>query len=182
MASLDDLIKDLKNQEDGLKRQLSEVHFEIGKEVFIDIKNNFNKQMYDSGEGSEIWGARSPIVNTIYDNHSKYKNSPYKSKKPLLKQTLSLFNGIEFKHRQSEVEIGIFAKRNSFSGARVDQYARFMNEGIKNYWKEVKIDITPRKRQFMPTPTEGINQKIIKIIEKVWMKAERKIFRKFSKI
>lgn len=167
MQDLAALLRDFKKAqgdvEQFIKKDLPRI---IGTESVRIVRENFYNQSYDSGNGITKWPERKESTNKNYDRgrtanaktgklskyrtgkNSTYKGSVYSSSKPLLRQTLALFNSIAYQIRGTSVFIG--------TNTNLIPYAVPHNEGTHH----------EPKRQYIPMPSQGGNIKIQKAIGK----------------
>jgi phage gpG-like protein len=183
MKNLIDLINDIRAKSAAIKHLKEAMPRIIGVESVRLIKENFKKQGYDSGSGLTPWDKRKDATNKMYDYNrtasyrtpklgkkSKYKN-PYKgsvvsSKRPILTQTGNLRDSITFQASGKTVLIGVYPKIVSIGGKTKDAlaYAKHLNEGGPGKWGKNTTKVP--KRQYMPRPSDGPNNKIIAAINK----------------
>lgn len=134
-----------------------------GVESVRVVKQNFLLQGYDDGMGFTKWKDRKAATNRAYDRRGQYKGSVFNSRKPLLRQTLRLFNGIQYRViGRNSVIIGV--------DLGLVPYAKRHNEGL---------DKMP-KRQYMPTPNQPPNRKMLAAIEKKYNFERDKAMRRFK--
>lgn len=166
MKSLQQLLSDFKNISAQQKKLIDATPRIMGVESVKIVKENFKLQGYDSGIGFTKWPSRKAATNAAYDRGKKvnskngklskyrsgkngtYKGSVFSSQKPILMQTLTLFNSIDYKLRGKRVFTGV--------NTSIVPYSIAHNEGLHH----------EPKRKFMPTPNEPPNQKIINVIRK----------------
>ncbi len=167
MQDLAALLRDFQKAKSGyetfVKRDLPKI---IGVESVKIVRENFYNESYSDGVSVTKWAPRKESTNRQYDRgrtvnaktgklskyrtgkNSTYKGSVYSSSKPLLRQTLALFNSIAFQIRGTSVFIG--------TNTNLIPYAIVHNEGKHN----------EPKRQYIPTPSQGGNPKIQKAVKK----------------
>jgi phage gpG-like protein len=92
----------------------------LGTEAVKDVKSNFDKQGYEG----QKWRSRSAKTNEQYDRRGNYKGSVFNSSNPILKQTGNLYDSIEYKVTENQVEVGSFL-------SHIIPYAKRHNEGLK---------------------------------------------------
>ena len=187
MKSLIDLLNDINMKRNALKKLNEDAPRLIGTECVKIIKQNFNLQGYDSGNGVAKWQKRSKATDTAYEYNrtasyktpvlgkkSKYKN-PYKgsvvhASRPILFQTGNLRDSIRYEVSGKVVTIGVFPKVFNINGKTRDAiaYAKINNEGGSSKWgrKGHEHDTHIPKRQFMPKENEPPNLKMLKASEK----------------
>lgn len=124
----------------------------IGNESVRVIKENFRLQGYDSGTGVAPWKPRSVATDLRYDKRYGVKASVYQSSNPILKQTGSLFNSVQYKVKGKSVFVGV--------DLGLVPYAKKMNDGGPGKWGKNATN-TPR-RQFMPENNGKPNAKMLK--------------------
>jgi len=199
MPDLNDLENDLNTMQSAMSNLATRFPSIIGKESVSILRENFTKQGYDSGSGFKRWKNRSKSTNIAYDYNrtssyrtpklgkkSKYKNlykgSVVQSSNPVLLQTGNLRDSISYKANGNIVEIGVFPKTITIGGKTHNavNYAEIHNEG-KTFKAWGKHSKRMPKRQFMPTPQEAINPKIITKAKEKWDYEEQKIMSKFDK-
>jgi hypothetical protein len=176
--SLFDLINDIRRKSAAIKTMQENAPRTIGVESVRILKQNFQKQGYDSGTGVKMWAKRAKVTDTAYSYNrnasyrtpklgkkSKYKN-PYKgsvvnASRPILTQTGNLRDSINFNVSGKSVIIGVFARTVTINGKTKDSlvYAKKINEGGSGKWGHASTH-TPA-RQYMPRPEDGPNKKII---------------------
>lgn len=180
MNSLTQLLSDFKQARRDHDQMMKNAPRIIGVESVRLIHENFKISAYDSGHGVEAWPARKPATNKEYDRgHSvnsktgklskyrtgkngTYKGSVFSSSKPLLRQTLSLYNSIQYTISGGYVFIGV--------NLSLVPYARAHNEGLHH----------EPKRKFMPTRNEGINPKMTANVNKKLKFETDNIMKKFK--
>lgn len=175
MKNLTDLLNDMQNARKALEKFQTQAPRMIGVEAVKVVKQNFEKQGYDSGNGFIRWSPRSPATNKSYDRgktsksryrvgkNATYKGSVFSSQKPLLEQTMNLYNSIDYKARQRSVFVG--------SNTTIIPYAKIHNEGGRGI----------PQRQYQPLPNQPANKKMRDIIgKKIKMEQDRamRMFRK----
>lgn len=127
------------------------------------VRANFKISGYDSGNGITKWPPRAEATNKNYERgktvnssgtvsryrsgkNSVYKGSVYSASKPLLLQTQNLFNSIAYRVAGKRVFIG--------TNLSIVPYAKAMNIGGRGI----------PARQYMPTPNQGANVKMLTAI------------------
>ena len=149
----------------------------IGIECVKVVKQNFQKQGYDSGAGIAPWKARSPKTNKTYDRNridsrgrrgntgrnSTYRGSVYSSAKPLLMQTRNLYNSVSYTVVSKRVTIGV--------NASVIPYAKRMNEGGGGV----------PARKFMPTDSDKPNLLMLSRVKRKIEFEREKILKQFRR-
>jgi hypothetical protein len=170
MQSLRVLLEDWRRSRVNMETIVKKMPRIIGAECVRVVKQNFNLHGYDSGSGFEEWKQRSDKTNESYArNRTKgkqgiYKGSVFSPNKPVLKQTLNLYNNIKYEVRGfSSVKIGV--------DKGLVPYAIAHNEGLNHQ----------PKRQFMPYPSQPPNQKMIRQITKKYEHEREKALGKFKK-
>lgn len=166
MKSLTNLSSDISRIRRDLEKLTNNLPRIIGTEAVKAVKSNFQIEAYDSGNGITKWPKRKQATNNAYDRgrtvnkktgkkskyrhgkNSTYKGSVFSSSKPLLRQTLALYNSIHYVANKRSVFVGV--------DLGLVPYAKSHNEGI-----------SPQpKRQYMPLKSEKANPKIIGIVRK----------------
>ncbi len=141
------------------------------------IRENFKIQSYDTGNGTTKWQPRKYETNKAYggsfthglsriQNNTRakqYRGSVYSASKPLLMQSLNLYNSIAYKILGKRVFIGL--------NLSIVPYARAHNEGLNH----------EPVRQFMPRPSQGANVKMLTAIRKKVDFETQKALRAFKK-
>lgn len=164
MQSLEQLLSDFKQARMDHERMMRDAPRIIGVECVKIIHENFKIGGYDSGNGVEKWQPRKPSTNAQYDRgrtkdpktgklskyrtgkNSTFKGSVYSSSKPLEMQTLNMYNSITYKIAGGYIFIG--------GNLTLVPYLQAQNEGLNHQ----------PVRQFMPRPNQGINVKMIKVV------------------
>lgn len=164
MLSLTQLLSDFKQARADHAKIMKDAPRIIGVECVRIVHQNFALQGYDSGNGVEPWHKRKDSTNAEYDRgrtkdpktgklskyrtgkNGTYKGSVFSSSKPLLRQTLALYNSIQYKIAGGYVFIGV--------NLALVPYAEAHNRGLNH----------EPKRKFMPDKNEGINPKMVKAI------------------
>jgi hypothetical protein len=172
MPTLSDLENDLSTMEkemQGLVRRFTTI---AGQQAASIVKLNFVLQGYDDGVSFKAWAERSEATNRMYDKgYGANKGGNlyvYSSSNPILVQSKNLRNAISYRAHKYDVDVGVYDSMIGTHNA-VD-YGQENNEGS---------DVVPQ-RQFMPTPMEGPNEKIMANIEGRWKSEEAKIMNKFK--
>lgn len=159
MQSLQALISDFQRMRGDvttfIDRDLPRI---IGIESVKIVKENFINESYNDGVSVTKWPPRKESTNASYDRgknggkyrsgkNSTFKGSVYSGSKPLLRQTLALFNSIKYSVSGGYVFIG--------TNLDVVPYAAAHNQGLGH---------EPR-RQYMPTPNDrNANPKIMSAV------------------
>jgi len=170
MQSLRVLLADWRGARQQMETLVKNMPRIIGAECVRTVKQNFNMHGYDSGDGFTKWVDRKPSTNKAYaTNRTKgkqgiYKGSVFSPNKPLLKQTLRLYNSIQYQTRgMSSVIIGV--------DKGLVPYAIAHNEGLNHQ----------PKRQFMPRPNQPPNKKMLLQIQKKYDHEREKALQRFKK-
>lgn len=170
MRSLQALLVDWRGARTDMERLMKNMPRIIGNESVKIVKQNFKIQGYDNGLGVDEWAPRDDKTNAAYTrNRGKgqqgiYKGSVFSASKPLLRQTLNLYNNIRYRTiGMSRVFIG--------GDTGLVPYMRRHNEGL---------DKMP-KRQFMPTPNQGANVKMQEAYRLKYEKERDRAMRRFQK-
>lgn len=170
MQPLRALLADWRGARRDMEQVMKNMPRTIGIESVRIVKQNFNLHGYDSGNGFDKWEDRKAATNKAYSasrgkgKQGNYKGSVFSPNKPLLKQTLRLYNSIQYKTRgMSSVEIGV--------DPNLVPYARAHNEGLHH----------EPKRQYMPTPSQPPNAKMRKQYEVKFTQAREKALARFKK-
>lgn len=167
MQSLDALLRDFQKSRATMDTLMKKTPDIIGVESVKIVKTNFLLEGYDSGNGVTSWPKRKEATNKSYDRgktvnaktgklsryrtgkNSTYKGSVYSSSKPLLRQTLALFNSITYRASSNLVFVGV--------NLNIVPYARAHNEALNHQ----------PLRQFMPRPQDkNGNPKIMAAVRK----------------
>jgi phage gpG-like protein len=186
--TLQQALADFRNAKNRMAQLMDRMPAIMGEEGVKVVKENFDLQGYDTGEGFHPWPKRAEVTNKAYDyNRTKkfrtptgrvstaknsYKGSTYSSKNPILQQTRTLKRGITYFPRKRAVKIGV--------SPSLIVYAQKMNEGGPGKWGRYAATRTPA-RQFMPRPDQPPNKKIL---TRVWTKVkfeQDKIMKDFKK-
>ncbi len=184
MKDLTTLANDIAQARKGMQTLNENLPRIMGVESVKIVKYNFDIEGYDSGNGITQWAKRKAATNAAYDRgrskitrgantgklskyrsgkNSTFKGSVYSSAKPLLRQTLTLFNGIHYRVSGRRVFIGV--------DLGLVPYARAHNEGLNH---------EPR-RQYMPYGSQRANPKILGVIKKRIDYEQGKVMRVFKK-
>lgn len=181
MESLDRLIADFQKSRAAMDVLMKKTTTIIGVESVKASKANFLIAGYDSGTGVTPWAKRKDATNKAYDRgkqvnprtgklskyrtgkNSTYKGSVYSSTKPLLRQTLALFNSITYRASSKYVFVGV--------NLNIVPYAEAINQGLGHQ----------PKRQFLPTQSEGANVKMINAIKRKMDFETQQAMKKFKK-
>lgn len=182
MQDLSKLLSDFKKSRAAMDVLMKQTPDIIGIESVKIVKANFLIEAYDSGNGITPWPKRKDATNKSYDRgksvnqktgklskyrtgkNSTYKGSVYSSTKPLLRQTLALFNSIRYKASSGYVFIGV--------DLSIVPYAKAHNQGLHH----------EPIRKFMPYPNErNGNPKIMAAVRKKIDYETKKAMRTFSK-
>lgn len=132
----------------------------MGNEAVAVIRDNFDKEAYDTGTSRTKWPKRKPATNKAYDRRANgTKGSTVNSSSKLLQQTINsgLRDSVKYDVTGDVVRIGV--------DANIIPYAAIHNEGLKGT-AFGKHSFTMPKRQYMPTDSEGPNKKILDRIQK----------------
>lgn len=157
MKSMSDLLSDWRTARTQMEKVVNNLPRIIGNESVRVVKENFKLQGYDSGSGVKPWDKRADDTNKNYDHRYGVKGSVYNSGSPILMQTRNLYNSIKYSIIGKNVIIGV--------DLTLVPYGEKMNEGGSGTWgKHAKTD-TPA-RQYMPTPNEPPNIKILNAVGK----------------
>lgn len=166
MNSLEQLLSDFRQARRDHDQMMKNAPRIIGVESVRIVKANFLIQGYDSGHGVEPWQARKAATNKAYDKgrtinaktgklskyrtgkNANFKGSVFSSSKPLLRQTLNLYNSIQYTISGGYVFIGV--------NLSLVPYAKAHNLGLNH----------EPKRQFMPDTNQGINKKMIDAVNR----------------
>jgi hypothetical protein len=206
MQSLDALIRDFQKSRAAMDALMKKTPDIIGVESVKIVKQNFLLSGYDSGNGVTPWPKRKNATNKAYTanrgkgGNSNYKGSVYSASKPLLRQSLALFNSIKFIVSSGYVFIGVdlgivpyaqvhneggtihqkertavlhFDKNKKFSTAKKANYAQ-KNTIAEHSW-------SMPKRQYLPTKSQGANPKMINAIKRKLDFETKKAMKAFSK-
>lgn len=186
MAQLLSDFRSARNKTEKLQNALPMI---IGVEAVKVVRENFDKQGYDTGTSFTAWPKRADVTNIAYDYNrvsnswtlkskgrgrgsfvtpsgkaskakNKYKGSLYSGSNPILLQTRTLYRSIAYFLSGKKVTIGV--------DPTLAIYAQKMNEGGKGKWGKKNATNTPA-RQYMPRPHEPPN---IKILNRVKAKVE----------
>lgn len=192
MKDLATLTRDMAKAREDMKKLSDSLPRIAGVESVKIVKQNFQIEAYDSGNGINKWAKRKNSTNAAYTNgrgkggHSKYKGSVFSATKPLLRQTLALYNSIHYVANQGGVFVGVslnlvpYAKIHNEGGTinikarrqtfRFNEKGRFTTKGKDSkYWRRRTISdhtITMPKRQYMPLPNQSGNRKIQTVMRK----------------
>jgi hypothetical protein len=178
MQSLEALLRDFQktraNVDSFIKNDVTRI---IGVESVRLVKTNFINESYNDGLSITSWPKRKASTNAAYDagktrnaktgklskyrtgKNSTYKGSVYSSSKPLLRQTLALYNSITYRVFGSSVFIG--------TNLNIVPYAAAHNQGLGH---------EPR-RQYMPYGNQQGNPLIMRQVTK---KVEFEIYRRMN--
>jgi phage gpG-like protein len=190
MKSLKVLEQDFEAATRALKKIADNLPRYAGVEMVRMVHSNFLREGYDDGNTFTKWQARSQRTNAAYRSgrgrgqSGGFKGSAVNAKNPLLRQTLALYNSIQYKVMGRSVFLGtslslvpyakihneggtihIKARRQTF---RFNEKGRFATKGKSSYWRRRTIGdhtITMPKRQYMPLPGERPSPKLIKIVK-----------------
>lgn len=145
------------------------------------VQDNFRAESYNDGLSITSWPKRKESTNRSYDagktrnaktgklskyrtgKNSTYKGSVYSSSKPLLRQTLALYNSITYRVFGSSVFIG--------TNLNIVPYAAAHNQGLGH---------EPR-RQYMPYGNQQGNPLIMRAVTKkvqYEIEARMRVFKK----
>lgn len=160
MKDLSQLLRDIQKARDDLATLQKNAPRIIGVEAVRIVKQNFAMQGYDSGNGINKWAQRSIKTNIAYGGgftfglhrhkgggrNKTYKGSVFNAGKPLLEQTMNLYNSLDYRTRGNRVFVG--------SNLAVIPYAKIHNEGGRGI----------PQRQYMPLPNQPPNKKMQDLI------------------
>jgi hypothetical protein len=177
MKSLNQLAADLLAARKGMTALADNLPRIIGVESVKIVQQNFQIEGYDSGNGITKWDQRKVATNLAYGGNftyglhriknskraKRYKGSVYSASKPLLRQTLALYNSIAYKASRRRVFIG--TNLNAVPDAQAH------NEGLNH----------EPKRQYMPLPNQRGNPKIFKVVGKRIDYETAKVMRAFKR-
>lgn len=180
MKSLSQLFNDIKEARRNLQTFVDNAPRIMGVEAKQVVLENFAKQGYDTGNSFTKWVPRSLKTNAAYDRgrvktfsgklskyrkgkNSTYKGSVFSSGKPLLEQTMTLYNSIDYRVSRRAVFIGV--------NESVVPYAKAHNEGLNH----------EPKRQYMPSTGQRPNQKMLDRIKRKLDIERDKALKKFKK-
>lgn len=179
MKSLRDLLNDWNGTTARINKVIESMPRIIGNEAKRVVRRNFTLQGYDTGQGVVGWQSRNPKTDKAYDrgktinkfekqskyrkNPGTYKGSVFSSQNPILMQSRTLYNGIKYAVIGRDVIIGV--------DIGLIPYAKMMNEGGRGI----------PGRQYMPTPEEPPNPRILKAIQKKYEFERNKAMRGFEK-
>lgn len=181
MKGLSQLLRDIQKARDELATLQKNAPRIIGVEAVRIVKDNFRLQGYDSGNGIDKWPARTVATQAAYNRgrslnpktgklskyrigrNSTYKGSVFSAEKPLLEQTMNLYNSLDYKVRGNRVFIG--------SNLSVIPYAKIHNEGGRGI----------PQRQYMPLPNQPVNKKMRDVIGGKIKTEQAKAMRNFRK-
>lgn len=182
MQDISALIRNFQKSRAAMDALMKKTPDIIGVESVKIVKQNFIISAYDSGNGITPWPKRKDATNKAYDRgrqvnpktgklskyrtgkNSTYKGSVYSSSKPLLRQTLALFNSITYRASSNLVFIGM--------NLNLVPYAAAHNQGLNH---------EPR-RQYMPTPQDRSgNPKIMIAVKKKIDYETNKAMKAFAK-
>lgn len=174
-----------RNKTEKLQNALPQI---IGVEAVKVVRENFDKQGYDTGVSFTPWAKRADVTNWAYDYNrvsnawtvksggkgkgkfvtasgrkskakNRYKGSVVSSLNDILMQTRTLYRSIDKFISGKRVTVGV--------DPTLVIYAQKMNEGGKGRWGRKATTNTPA-RQFMPRPNDKPNPKILaRVKEKV---------------
>lgn len=206
MESLDRLIADFRKSRAAMDVLMKQTPTIIGVESVKIVKQNFLLSGYDSGNGVTPWPKRKSATNKAYTanrgkgGNSNFKGSVYSASKPLLRQTLALFNSIKFIVSSGYVFIGVdlgivpYAQVHNEGGTihqkertsvlHFDKNKKFSTVKKANYAQKNTIGEhlwSMPKRQYLPTPSQGANPKMIKAITKKMDYETKKAMQAFAK-
>lgn len=186
--SMAQLLQDFRSARNKTEKLQNSLPLIIGVEAVKVVRENFDKQGYDTGVSFTAWPKRAAVTNWSYDYNrvsnswtiksggkgkgqfltpsgrkskakNRYKGSVISSLNPILLQTRTLYRSIAYFLSGKKVTIGV--------DPSLVIYAQKMNEGGKGRWGRKAATNTPA-RKFMPTPHEAPNPKILaRVKEKV---------------
>jgi phage gpG-like protein len=140
MESLKDLLSKFKKDSEAAKKIVASLPKIIGTEAVGSIRRNFAIEGYQDGKSLTQWEKRKPSTDKAYDRRGSYKGSVFNSENPILRQTGNLKDSIKYQASIGKVRVG--------TNLDIIPYAQAHNEGLGHQ----------PKRQFMPTPEEGLNE------------------------
>lgn len=172
MKSLSQLVSDWRTARFAMETLTAKLPRIIGNEAVKVVKENFALQGYDSGTGVKPWEHRAEVTDYNYDHRYGVKGSVYNSGSPILEQSINLYNSLKYEIMGGIVKIGV--------DLTLVPYGEKMNTGGPGTWGKYAHTETPA-RQYMPTPNEPPNPKmILRFIKKLRFEA-RKAMRNFEK-
>lgn len=196
MQDLNVLLRDFQKARQNVDALLKKTPDIIGVESVKAVRDNFRVQGYDEGKGVTKWQPRKESTNKSYDRgktinprtgklskyrtgkNSVFKGSVYSSSNPILIQTHTLMNSIQYKKAGNVVWVGVSGnftginpQRGTSTSTPISTYGQAINEGLGHQ----------PKRKFMPTKNEGPNQKILKNVKKKIDHETNKAMKQFSK-
>jgi hypothetical protein len=154
MRSLTELLIDFRRSREAMEQLVKNTPRIIGVEAVRVVKQNFLIEGYDSGTGVTKWPPRADATNKAYmagrgkGKQGRYKGSVFSASKPLLRQTLNLYNSIQYRAYGTRVFIG--------TNLSLVPYAQAHNQGLNHQ----------PVRQYMPWPNQPPNKKILLAIGK----------------
>lgn len=161
MKSISQALSDWRRSRQAMDNLVNNLPRIIGNECVAAVKQNFNLQGYDSGNGVKRWANRKDQTNKNYTygrkkgGKSKYKGSVFNADAKILLQTMNLYNGVTYKVAGKSIFVGV--------DKGIIPYAAIHNEGLPGK-AFGKYSFQMPKRQFMPLPNEGPNIKMLKRI------------------
>lgn len=166
MRSLDDLLRDFRQAREAMKVVVENMPRMIGVESVRAVKNNFKTESYF---GQDKWESRSDKTNKAYmagrskGKQGRYNGSVFSASKPLLRQTLNLYNSIQYKALGKRVFIG--------TNLSLIPYAQIQNEGGRGI---------PR-RQYQPFGNQKPHPIMLANIKKKYIYERNKALATFKK-
>lgn len=177
MKDLTTLANDIAQARKGMQTLNENLPRIMGVESVKIVKYNFYIEGYDSGNGIQQWARRKVSTNLAYGGNfthglhriqnkkraKQYRGSVFNAGKPLLRQTLTLFNSIHYRVSGRRVFIGV--------DLGLVPYAQAHNEGLNH----------EPKRQYMPYGSQKANTKILAVMKKRIDYEQAKVMRVFKK-
>ena len=166
MRSLTELLSDFRQSRAAMETLANNLPRIIGVESVRAVRNNFKTESYFGGNK---WVPRSDKTNKAYmagrtsGKQGRYKGSVFSASKPLLRQTLNLYNSIKYRALGKRVFIG--------TNLSLIPYANAHNEGLNHQ---------PR-RQFMPFGNQPVHPIILSAIGKKYTSERNKALLKFKR-
>lgn len=184
MKSINDLLRDYRTAQAGLEKTMRDIPRILGAEAVRIVKDNFRLQGYDTGSGVTAWPQRKRSTNKKYDSRSGSKGSVVNSGNKILDQTGHLKDSIHYEvsgdnatigvdlnivaYAQVHNEGGVITKGNRTMTLHFTQSHRFSTPGKAFSARQAKVwahSYRMTKRQYMPTPYERPNKKILNAFE-----------------
>lgn len=154
------LIKDWRKSKAEMDKVIKNLPRIMGNEAVAVVRDNFDKEAYDTGTGRAKWPKRKESTNKAYDRRANgTKGSTVNSKNKLLQQTINsgLRDSVKYVVSGDTVQVGV--------DNNIIPYAQIHNEGLQGR-AFGKHSFKMPKRQYMPTSSEGPNKKILDRIAK----------------